>query len=411
MISISCISRHSINVDRREKNIAGGWKLGEFFFNDLQYLYQSLHIPCLPQYVFCSALGSPQPFAVNPGHTRHTNFREVDKWLSRGAFSIQPKPIGELSTELLDMIFEAVLDDMKRGSTKNFLPCICLAISCKRLLCVGKRHVLRALILQHARAADCRIVCLGGNSRKDDQAPPGMLTDAEIKEVQTTRLPDESDEPTDEDLDARCLSIFAGELYDDYAKVVRRQNESIFALENHISRARKKLLNAKPEGEDCKPRVAALARDLDMVRTLAGYYGHHAEYPPGPNVLCNLSKGECVREAALVRLESNSGRLVSLAHAVLSRICYSSDSGVNILCSEEAEERLAKGPWAGDRFRITSEGDMPLLAEGTQTEWKDVTEDVNTMLRDLWSADESSDDEDGSEDGNEDEDEDEHGGK
>ncbi|PIL34423.1 hypothetical protein GSI_03198 [Ganoderma sinense ZZ0214-1] len=369
-----------INVDRREKGFADSGKLGEFFFSDLGSLYKSLHIPCLP--------------------------KEVDKWLPGGTFAIQRQPIGELSTEVLDMIFEAILGTPKQASTNNFLTCMSLAIGCKRLLSVGKRHILRALISRHARAADCRIVCLGEYADKDDQAPPGMLTDAEVKELETTKMPYERRQPTDEDLAGRCLYTFASELYKEQSYAVRKQNEPVYAFMERIGLVRRQLLKAKPEDQD-RDRAAALGRDLEMINTLActGYYGPEPEYPAGPNVLCNMSKGECVREAALAKLKSQ-WCTVTLAHALLSRICYSPDPSMAMACSDEVEKRLAKGPWAGDRFRIVSAKDMPQL-QGDR-EWKDVTGDVNRTLRHLWRENEGSDGEegDGDEDGSEDSDED-----
>ncbi|KAI1789081.1 hypothetical protein LXA43DRAFT_1155718 [Ganoderma leucocontextum] len=343
---------HLINVDRREKDLTDSGKLGEFFFSDLGYLYKALHVPCLP--------------------------KEVDEWLSRGTLVLQPKPIGALSTEVLDLIFEAILDDTERDPTKNFLTCIFLAITCKRLLSIGKRHILRALTSRYARAADCRILCLGEYADKEDQAPPGMLTDAEIKELETTMMPYECGEPDDEDIAARCLYVFALELYEPCRDALADQHTPIRALMDWIGRIRRKLRGSK----DNLDRNQALSRDLDMIAALACVgYRPEPEYPDGPNVLCNLSKGECVREDALVKLESEWCS-VTLAHAVLSRICYSPDPSLAMGCSEEYEDRIAKGPWAGDRFRITSAADMPQLKGGK--EWKDVTKEVNRLLCHLW---------------------------
>ncbi|PIL34440.1 hypothetical protein GSI_03216 [Ganoderma sinense ZZ0214-1] len=355
-----------INVDRREQGFVDSGKLGSLFFSDLRYLYRSLHIPCLPE--------------------------KVDKWLSYGTFAIQPEPIGELPTEVLDMIYETILNDTNEDHPELiFLTCVSLAITCNRLLSVGKCHIQRALIPRHARAADCRIVCLGEYADKDDQAPPGMLTDAEIKELETTKMPyedeeptdsDEStddDEPTDDDLEERCLYIFAAELYKYYGDALHERSKPMYTF---MDRFHTQLLEAQSESHN-EARDAALTRDLKMFKTIAGvsYYGCQVTYPGGLNVLCNMSKGECVREDALVKLESKWCR-VTLAHAVFSRICYSLSHDISIACSKEVEEKLVKGPWAGDRFRITSADDMPTLPGGK--EWKDVTKEVSQMLRHLW---------------------------
>lgn len=320
-----------------------------------------------------------------PANHLSWTFSEVDEWLSRGTFAVQPKPIGALSTEVLGMILEEILDDTRRAPAENFLTCVYFSVTCKRLLSVGKRHILRALTSRYARAADCRIICLGKYANKNDQAPPGMLTDAAVNELATTRMPYEPSELDDEDLAQRCLSVFALELYKSYHNAKVEEHMTVYIP---IDCTRD--IRGRKEPPDSKER------DLNMIAALAcvRYYPTGPAYPDGPNVLCNLSKGECVREDALVRLESRWCS-VTLAHAVLSRICCSPDSSMSMACSGEYEDRLAKGPWAGDQFRITSEADMPPLKGGQ--EWKDVTKDVNRMLRHLWNGEMDENEDEGEE--------------
>ena len=52
-----------------------------------------------------------------------------------------------------------------------------------------------------------------------------------------------------------------------------------------------------------------------------------------------------------------------------------------MVCAKEYLDGLVKGPWAGDRFRITGADEMPPLKGGKG--WKDVTKDVNRLLRHL----------------------------
>ncbi|KAI1795045.1 hypothetical protein LXA43DRAFT_882314 [Ganoderma leucocontextum] len=333
------------NVDRREKDLAGGAKLGEFFWDNMTELYQSLRIPCLP--------------------------KAVDKWLSRGPFVVQWGLVGKLSTEVLDMIFEVLLDDMNQDLTDNFLDCIFFAICCKRLLSVGKRHILRALISQHARAADCRLVCLGEYAGADDQAPPGMLTDAELKEIATTPGPDEDEyESADDAIAARCFYTFALESYEPYYVAGRSLLDPLRDISEEIHNIR------WDRGKTIGPPYSL---DLDMIAALGGVDSYYPkpEYPEGPIVLCNMSKGEYVREDKLVVWEMG-WRRVTLAQALLSRICYSWDPSISMWCGEEYIDKLVKGPWAGDRFRITIADEMPWLKGGK--EWKDVTKDVNALL-------------------------------
>ncbi|KAI1795034.1 hypothetical protein LXA43DRAFT_1178937 [Ganoderma leucocontextum] len=342
-----------INVDRRERDLAGGTKLqGLFFYEDMGKLYHALWIPRMP--------------------------KVVDKWLSHGPIVSQPSSlIGKLSTEELDMIFEAILPAPAVGTegdlTANFLSCIFLAICCKRLLAVGKPHILRGYIAREARAADCRLVCLGEYAGSDDQAPPGMLTEAELKEIATTKMVWEDgdiaeygEERRDKLVMERRLHIFAVELYTPLAKVWR-------ALDGALS---DKLYDSREElGSAC-------SLDRDMITALAG----QPTYRSGPNVLYNLVKGEYVREDELV-VCGKDPKNVTLVHALLSRICYSSDWGfVCEICGSEVASTFKKGPWAGDRFCIRSARDgRPVLKAGAGfTEWRDVTKEVNVFLRQLW---------------------------
>ena len=362
------------NIDRREKDLGGGAKLGEFFFDDMTSLYESLRIPRLPKCVLVLVI---LHLPLVPNHPLiYCPARAMDKWLSRGTHAVQPGPMGKLSTELLDMVFEDLLDDPAEEPTDGFLDCIIFAISCKRLLSIGARHVLRGLISRHARAADCRLVCLGGYTDGDDQAPPGMLTDAEVKELATTEGPDEDCYDTVEEAvkTARRLYIFALEQYEPCSAAHWTLFEPLRKVVQAFRAARKK--NPEKFAEFFAPR------DLEMIVALGavGYYSPELEYAEGAHVLCNMSKGECVREDKLLVWELG-GRRITLVHALLSRICYSPDDSISMGCGEEYLEGLIKGPWAGDRFRITTAGEMPTLKGGK--EWKDVTKDVNRLLRHL----------------------------
>ena len=98
----------------------------------------------------------------------------------------------------------------------------------------------------------------------------------------------------------------------------------------------------------------------------------------------NLVKGEYVREAALTVFKNDPDR-VTPAHALLSRICYSrGTSVVDEFCRDEFVGKFGRGPWAGCRFYIVSEEDMPAPQACGFAEWTDVTEEVNRLLGNLW---------------------------
>ncbi len=270
--------------------------------------------------------------------------RAVDEWLSRGTVVRQPGSIGKLSTEVLDMIFQAILDETTESFATNLLSCICLAVGCKRLLTVGKRHIMEGLLEHHATAAQCRLVCLGESTDATDQAPPGMLTEEELKEIAATKIPGEDDkwaiaarneEGADPNLILeRCLYQFATEFYEHAGDATWQRNcalsdKCIAFWKEELKALWKEELEAQSEWDEVEPRERQpedLLHILDrkMVGVLASY---GAMYPSGPNVLLNLEKGEYVREAALTVFGKDPEH-ITLVHMMLSRICYSQDPGV-----------------------------------------------------------------------------------
>ena len=323
----------------------------------------------------------------------------------------QPGSIGKLSTEVLDMIFQTILHDRTTEYfARNLLSCICFALGCKRLLAVGKRHIEEGLIEHHASAARCRLVCLGEYTDATDQAPAGMLTAEELKEIAATKVPaeDEDWEIVARNADGvdpsvileryRCLYSFATEFWVRVDDATWQRTSALFNMRDALlpeepeERPPKSQWKPHPhpeeeEEEEPEPREREdqlRALDRKMVQVLASY---NATYPRGPRVLLNLSKGECVQEAALAVFGNDPGH-VTLAHAMLSRICYSQDPGLpDEMCGDEFVGRCGRGPWAGDRFCIVSEKEMPALRAGYGfKEWKDVTEEVNRLLGNFWRA-------------------------
>lgn len=69
---------------------------------------------------------------------------------------------------------------------------------------------------------------------------------------------------------------------------------------------------------------------------------------------------------------------VNLGHALLSRICWSSDESISMICNKW---RLDRGCWAGDRFEVTT---LSKLRQGI--DWKDVSDEVVDTLRGIWVA-------------------------
>ncbi|KAI0722523.1 hypothetical protein C8Q76DRAFT_364549 [Earliella scabrosa] len=308
-----------INVDREEKSYESCAKLGEFFFDDFRDLRAALRLPTLP--------------------------REVGVWLKRGEVALQPGPFGKLSPEVIDMVYaqftsEDDLDDV-----------IWFAITCKRLLTIGKPHLLRLLRAIHAPWAGSRIICLGEYTDDDSELPAGFLTDAEKHKIATTEI-DGVGEP---DEYSKCLSLYACELYrKSYGRGRSRDDE--WAYWGELREAREMY---RKDGD------AQGLLELDMFNALYRYT--KPTYPAGVAVLCNLSKAE-----------------FGLINGLMARICWATDPSISLCCGKAYEERFVKGPWAGDRFCITTVKEMGRLKIGAGKEWKDVTEEVDELLVHLW---------------------------
>ena len=249
---------------------------------------------------------------------------------------------------------------------------ICLAITCKRLLAVGKPHLLRLLRAVHAPWAGSRIICLGGYTEDDSELPKGFLTDAELHKIATTEIP-VLGEPDEYE---KCLSSYACELYRrGYGR--GRSSADEYAYWSDLRETREMW---EKEGD------AQGLLEVNMYDAL--YLYSEPTYPKGVTVLCNLSKAEYVREDRLTVMEwERGGRWTcrfGLMNGLMARICWATDPSMSMCCGEEYEERLAKGPWAGDRFCITTVEEMPRLKIGAGKEWKDVTSEVDELLVHLW---------------------------
>ncbi|TFK94881.1 hypothetical protein K466DRAFT_593178 [Polyporus arcularius HHB13444] len=272
-----------------------------------------------------------------PGMTR-----KVAQWIASRQPVVQTGCLSKLSVELLDLIFEHL--DASMTSLK-LITMISFAITCTTVLEVGKRHLLRALRAHHAYWVQGRLICLNNDLMWGD-LPTGMLTDMETHELETT-LSEWGYGGQHGSLYQFARELYKNALYPDDLKADRN-------LASH--------LDWRLENAEYPTRL------LDIYR---------AEWPTAEkdtiSVLCNLSKMEYVR--------SDIG--FGLDVALLSRICWCSKSAEFALrCEGEYRERLMRGPWAGDRFCITT---LDMLSEVFQgQEGKDVSGETEDLLQHLW---------------------------
>ncbi|KAH9892844.1 hypothetical protein C8Q73DRAFT_75141 [Cubamyces lactineus] len=314
------------NIDRHET--VGGGKLREWlFYADHHRLLEQLASPVqLP--------------------------RSYDKWLNGGKRVTQGCPLMKLPDELLDMIFKELdVEDMSL---------FCFAITCKDLLALAKQPILKAIDRVIPTWANCRLICLGEYADDIDDLPAGMLTTEER---------------------ARIDAAVAAESDDRYLNV-----ETMFELVEEpfelklrgaiTSMTRKITKNTARRGGALQRKSERCLREVDM---LCAFLSLHEQPRPIPDVLCNISKGEYVRRAALPDITFDHGGNVTLAHALIVQVLWSSDPTCNFDIPEKYVERIMRGPWAGDRFCVTARKNMPQLASGIG-EWRDVSDEVVKFL-------------------------------
>ena len=313
---------------------------------------------------------------------------------------------------------------------------IALAITCRYLLSVGKAEVLRATRAYHAPWAGCRLICFGTDMLPDD-LPERMLSEREREVMRdwlaAWRLASREREAEEDDDEGGAIGDGGENSLDgDDSESERERGVSfpdvacgdyrlVFGWVWALARANpaQHLLGAiEEEGKQPPPnpaqdepmaesppetvrfspsttdararahRYRARARDHDRELFSALYGSDHwaAAYPHGPRALCNLSKGQYMREDALSNAHGQHtglGRRVEWGHVLLARICWSSSSESGMPTGDgDINERLCRGPWAGDRICITSVDVLP-EAEGRRA-WRDVSAEVEEVLREVW---------------------------
>ncbi|KAM5542380.1 hypothetical protein V8D89_003839 [Ganoderma adspersum] len=334
-----------INVDGRESSQHLWGELGSWFFYPHEHLLSHISIPVLP--------------------------KEVDEWLADGPVSPQPGPLSHMPVELLDLVFD---------SLHGLHEVIRLSITCKPLLAVGTRHLLRATCAHYAPWAGARLISLDDSTAHLDALPPHLLTDSERKEIEAAGFPKYAEGGEGEVEVQRSLSNFASHYYRRVFHKEWRQPRI-----NDVSTFERQL---RSTALTCPGDSTATERDVYVFRTLYGD-GRRPTYPPGVRVLCNLSKGEYVRADGLsVPPHAN------LAHALLARICWSTSHEVGMVCADDYRPQLTAGTWAGDRFCVTSLDVLPEMdsmdasddadGDGEKREWKDVTREVAAVLAHIW---------------------------
>ncbi len=246
-----------------------------------------------------------------------------------------------LSNEMIAMILDHV-DDLVDAA------CFCLADG--RLLAIGFPRLGELQRLTFAPWRGQRMICLGEYAGDDDYP-------ASLQELVKDCI---KDWPQDEIDQEPYKGLFVSFVRENFKYASEEACENLDGYYWDHSTKRRGMQNVLR---------MLLKREYDY---------------PGPLFLCNLSKREYVRASFLACLNEEFRKkykdvpLADFGHALLSRICWPSDS--TIAMSYEGD--LHRGPWAGDRFEVTT------IDKIQGAEWKDVSLEVVEVLRGIWKSEE-----------------------
>ncbi|OSC97974.1 hypothetical protein PYCCODRAFT_1480983 [Trametes coccinea BRFM310] len=302
-----------LNLDRRER--AYGAKLGEWYpSEDYRWLEQRLKIPRL----------SPN----------------IDRWIAQGKRAVQRGSLLKLPNEMIDEIFTEL-------RVEDPVSMVCFAVACKELLSLGKPHAYKLMKAECRSWINHRLICVGDYG---SNLPQGLLTAEEEAAIEGMREDDEYP-PT---LYSLAAATFDSHLdaFDDAFRFAWFESPQ-YDIMCH---------------ESIRRQTPTQKNDWRMITSLLS-----PAYDQGPAVLCNMSKGECVRQDAL-----NLPAGISLGHVLVSQICCSDDPSCSMVVGEDFEKNFERGRWVGDRFCIATVSTMPKLTGGA--EWKDVTCEVHELL-------------------------------
>ncbi|GJE90304.1 hypothetical protein PsYK624_064330 [Phanerochaete sordida] len=266
--------------------------------------------------------------------------------------------------------------------------CICLCAAHRALGMVGKARIC-ALMVPNTRGpwAGQRLICVGDYA---DEYPASIQDDifAQLRAYKAQRTPEvptvdlgppmsstgsNADSDVAPDEEAKREERLPG-LYECVSYTYCHRNPpSYFCtyIDYYSWRLKKR------HGD--LHRVSEICRAIEGIRTAINTVSDDL-------VLCNLTKGEYVRNDAVQQLNAWANEHVqwpvdiSLGTVVLTRISWSTDSSCAM--HEDVAERLAQGDWAGDRFEI-----VPIGKLNPDVEWKDATDEAVAWVRKCFEVD------------------------
>ncbi|RPD74865.1 hypothetical protein L226DRAFT_486796 [Lentinus tigrinus ALCF2SS1-7] len=319
---------------------------------------------------------------------------------------------------LSDDVIRLVIDCLEDDPILEFVDIVCFAVTCRRIFAVARSTIDAKRGALAARWAYCRVACIGENARYSD-LPQNVLTDEERAVVEgriTTSkdqghdveggaeeepsvdvaseeggdnegTPKEEDATDDDDSDGESEDDDDNDDEEEEGDLDARSYGGLFPgfrLEfREYSKGERLLLgefqwpNWNLNGAYSHSTRLMRMTELDRKAFREVFMFTYPERDDW--VLVNLDKKLYVRAAALAELagapEDEQPFLptckMDLGHALLTRILWSSDQTVDMDNSID----IHRGPWAGDRFCITTlercekRFDIP-------GQWKDVSGEI-----------------------------------
>ncbi|KAI1796843.1 hypothetical protein LXA43DRAFT_490204 [Ganoderma leucocontextum] len=367
------------NVSQEEVGVLRGGPLFEEFFLSKQcFLVRSLAVPF------------PHP--------------RIDSLLEDARKALKPhKGLLSLPDEALAKIV---------GDPDFSLPdVVALAITCRRLFAVSAKAIGVARVECAARWAGGRIACVSEKTRYSD-LPPAMLESHErsvIDQVYQVQKYGSPFQPID--LSPQDPAYLTQPVEPTYWSDGPYRIELAGPMLDAAQRAGQTELSIDdwPWGRldhlcwGVSPELWRGA--FDYIKNGSGWYGRlegrdlerfhlvMAQMFPTHRkdwVLLNLSKMEYVTASAMATLSKHPDDVqpwlpycrADLGHALLARICWASEDCTGL---EGNPTRVERGPWAGDRFCITTMDRVAKQKKG-EPQWKDVSHAVVGDVKKIFEA-------------------------
>ncbi|KAI0683678.1 hypothetical protein BC835DRAFT_1423076 [Cytidiella melzeri] len=302
-----------VNLDKRcAQSPTGGYRLGEFFFR-----------PGLPLSIYEFTIPSPLSSKVASLTAKSPRIMHCS--------SSPNSRLLRCPEEIILLVFREI-DQLSDAA--------CFALADGKLFRIGLARIEELQRLYYSIWAGDRVLLIGGRTNDDDY--PESVQDTvneELRHAQDVAEEDASDNSKFCYLASECYErpFRPGDVWKRHRKLIRHKDK------------------------DARNYKALVKR-------------HHDD--SSLRVLCNISKGEFVRQTSIKDLPFYA----DLGHAMLSRICWATDDSIGMAYGlEDNKNPLHRGSWAGDRFEVTT---MDRLR--SNIEWRDVSKEVADTLRDIY---------------------------